>query len=1240
MRVLSLFIVILFGFSQGFAQECPIEFQQLIPDKPEAKFTGFGRSMDMWGDYLVVGEPFNDSLEYKTGLVHVYHLDSQNKWVEQAVLSPSNPKLRMDFGFELTIEDNTIVARATYVTTVGQFHDVLYVFTKNSVDDWVSTTEDYIIDLVPDLTQEYPISITAVDMKDNRLAVSYYDQTESGSKIYNNSTGILSLETEFITPLDITNRKNGFWTDIALGSDFLAISAPEFQVSYPDEIGVVFIYNYDPSGGWNDLPVATLQPSLADQRTFGIDLQVVNNTLFVANGYDFSDGVNYTPRVFIYDKPATGWADSFEMAILNTGYPQDVSSFSTMVASEDYVFICTPSSPTPVAGFKKNVTWQDSDPTFTIPNPIIDENDRRLFGQAMVINDNRIVISYPDNLITNDQSEPDLIYDYYEPSGDFENVTAPNQILNNVTFSGADSRFGISTSVFNGQMAVGSNGDDEKGQSTGAVYLYDRQGPNDAWIYQSKVVPPDGRGYDNFGYEVELSDDLLFVSSIFYDSMTGDEPTFGSMGKVYQYRKTPNGWSLEHEIVSPALTLSDNRNFQRHFGRHIAYSDGYVAISQYYTGTSETDGRVYIFKELPNTQGWDHIATLRPEEDIRGDFFGRQVLMNDSIIVIGTGNPEFTSSFQMKVFIYHKKSADWVDATEDARLAPLEKMPSSRFGFSFAMHENHIVVGAVNYHYNNSMFNAGRAYVFQEPDSGWYGTINERFILEPSMPEENNNFGYDVHIDGSTIMIGAPHSINGAGSIITTNNALGRFKPGRIYVFDRNLLSGTSKLNNEEYVISSPNPRWMDGYGMQIDKSLEQIFIGAAFDYNNSGNRAGSVYIFDVPLYAKDFETSICADDAIVQLEFSPPGGVWTGSGIVDAKQGLFDPSATSDLVNELIYSLNDCSTSIFVEVDRPVNIVDSSNEVEIICDNGQQLLFVNSNNENNTFEWFYRINSTEPFVALDSKNDSIVVEKVGLYQCYINSGSCQTEVMNFDVRKEEVDIVIAQPGIICSDAPFQLSATPTGGTWSGNGVSSDGIISPGQLGNGQHNFTYEVSLTECSFSSSLTVDIDLLPKPEIVSTDRLTCESDPVTLSIRNNDDFEVSWFRFVEGEITFINTNPELQVNNKGNYLAQISKNGCVTSSEPIEIDYRSDSLFVPNVITPNGDNDNDDFKILSTGLSDFEIKIANRWGNQIYRSDNSDFNWQATEQQSGIYYWSINYNSCNGTKKDAKGWVHVLK
>ncbi len=76
----------------------------------------------------------------------------------------------------------------------------------------------------------------------------------------------------------------------------------------------------------------------------------------------------------------------------------------------------------------------------------------------------------------------------------------------------------------------------------------------------------------------------------------------------------------------------------------------------------------------------------------------------------------------------------------------------------------------------------------------------------------------------------------------------------------------------------------------------------------------------------------------------------------------------------------------------------------------------------------------------------------------------------------------------------------------------------------------------------------------------------------------------------------------------------------------------LFIPDIITPNGDGFNDQWVIL--GLNDFdthEIRLINRWDSEVFRTDQYQQNWSGEQLPDGTYFYLIRVG------KGQQQWVY---
>jgi gliding motility-associated-like protein len=87
---------------------------------------------------------------------------------------------------------------------------------------------------------------------------------------------------------------------------------------------------------------------------------------------------------------------------------------------------------------------------------------------------------------------------------------------------------------------------------------------------------------------------------------------------------------------------------------------------------------------------------------------------------------------------------------------------------------------------------------------------------------------------------------------------------------------------------------------------------------------------------------------------------------------------------------------------------------------------------------------------------------------------------------------------------------------------------------------------------------------------------------------------------------------------------------------------TLFVPNLFTPNGDGNNDVFEIRGLELfAQNDLTIVNRWGNQVYRSDNYRNDWTGEGLNEGTYYYILRVKEGTGSDWQVfKGYITLIR
>ncbi|MDW3650229.1 MAG: gliding motility-associated C-terminal domain-containing protein [Bacteroidia bacterium] len=89
---------------------------------------------------------------------------------------------------------------------------------------------------------------------------------------------------------------------------------------------------------------------------------------------------------------------------------------------------------------------------------------------------------------------------------------------------------------------------------------------------------------------------------------------------------------------------------------------------------------------------------------------------------------------------------------------------------------------------------------------------------------------------------------------------------------------------------------------------------------------------------------------------------------------------------------------------------------------------------------------------------------------------------------------------------------------------------------------------------------------------------------------------------------------------------------------------SVFAANAFTPNGDGINDLFEIKGSFFSRFQLRIYNRWGNEIFVTDNIDQAWDGTNSgrpaPEGVYVYMVEYEDFSGNVFQSSGSITLIR
>jgi gliding motility-associated-like protein len=91
---------------------------------------------------------------------------------------------------------------------------------------------------------------------------------------------------------------------------------------------------------------------------------------------------------------------------------------------------------------------------------------------------------------------------------------------------------------------------------------------------------------------------------------------------------------------------------------------------------------------------------------------------------------------------------------------------------------------------------------------------------------------------------------------------------------------------------------------------------------------------------------------------------------------------------------------------------------------------------------------------------------------------------------------------------------------------------------------------------------------------------------------------------------------------------------------------NVFIPNVFTPNGDGQNEQFVVKSEGLNTESMMIFNRWGEKVYEWNVVGGSWDGTKNNKGsecaqgVYYYVFKAIGFDNVIYERQGAITLLK
>lgn len=295
-------------------------------------------------------------------------------------------------------------------------------------------------------------------------------------------------------------------------------------------------------------------------------------------------------------------------------------------------------------------------------------------------------------------------------------------------------QFGVAVALSENILIVGANqGDHDRVEGTGAAYVF-KKGKT-GWKQAGKLNASDGMTGDNFGNAVAISENTIVVGANLKDHNSDS-----NVGSVYLYEKQRDTWPA---VQTQKIECSDGAS-GNNFGTSVSISGNTLAVGAHFDDArADNAGATYIFSR--GNRGWSQSQKLTASDSDEGDLFGYSVSISGNTLAIGAFADDDKALNAGSVYVFERQVSGWKQIKKLTASDPAEL---DYFGRNLSLSGSILVVGAFSD--AEDAPDAGAIYIFEKGDKSWQLT---KKLAAPDGAEQDR-FGASVAVFGNTIAVG------------------------------------------------------------------------------------------------------------------------------------------------------------------------------------------------------------------------------------------------------------------------------------------------------------------------------------------------------------------------------------------------------------------------------------------------------------------------------------------------------
>ncbi len=307
-------------------------------------------------------------------------------------------------------------------------------------------------------------------------------------------------------------------------------------------------------------------------------------------------------------------------------------------------------------------------------------------------------------------------------------------------------------------------------------------------------------------------------------------------------------------------------------------------------------------------QDWKLEAKVQSDLPDALDFAGISIDISESWMVMGAWWDDMNDrgggvNSTGAVYLYQKVGEKW-DLVQ--KLYSVNPEVLGYFGFDVAIEGSTLVVGAYNEDgLGGNLINSGAVYVYEMTMSGsWQGVQK---LVAPDQSQADF-FGFTVALSQDRILIGAPkqnHDLSGQNELTGAGAAYVFERQNGIWDFSQKLIASDRNMDDE--------------FGKFLDISNNYIIIGAEDQDQGFAFDAGAAYIFeyDASINSWNEKQQLFASDATAFKDFGWDVAIDGDNALVGASSEILRPDGSTGANTGAIYAFHRSEQGIWLETQK-----------------------------------------------------------------------------------------------------------------------------------------------------------------------------------------------------------------------------------------------------------------------------------------------------------------------------------